>query len=405
MWGAGLVLLLLLIGAIFFIRLKFFVPKNFCQIFKTTYKNLADKNGIESLKTLSCALGGALGTGNITGVCAAVAIGGAGSVFWMWICATFGMATAYAENYLAAKYAKKGYSGALCYIKYGVKCNTLSKIFAVFAMFSALGMGCMVQSNTIANAVNSSLDISLVVIGFFTAIFVFAIISGGARRLKNAAIMIVPPLSVFYMAICLIIIALFYKNIPYVLESIFSSAFDFKSVIGGFSGSALSIGLRRGAFSNEAGLGSSPFFHSASDNKNPHYLGSLASFEVFVDTIICCTLTAFAVLCSNSQNNIVSAFSYIFGDNSAIIYALTIMLFAFATMLGWSMCGEICAQYLFGQKCTKTFRLIFAASAFLGAITSADFVWTLSDIINGLMAYPNLFALFYLQSQIKSDTE
>ncbi len=404
-WGAGLVSLLLLVGLIFFVRLKLFIPKNLCAIFKTTIKSLADTNKIENLKTLSAALGGAMGTGNIAGVCTAVAIGGEGSIFWMWISAFFGMATAYAENYLGAKYAKNGIFGACAYLKYGVKSNFLAKLFALFAVLAALGMGCMVQSNTMATALNQAFDVNLTACGFFIALLIFAILSGGAGRLKNAAVAIVPPVSIFYMITCVIIIALFYKNIPYVFKAIFCSAFDFKAILGGFSGSALSVGLRRGVFSNEAGLGSSPLFHSASQNKNPHFLGTLAAFEVFVDTVICCTLTAFALLCSNSQNGMVSAFYYVFGGNSAYIYAVVISLFAFATMLGWSLCLQTCAQYLFGNKSIKIFTVIFCISAFAGAVTYTDFVWTLSDIFNGLMAYPNLFALFYLHAQIKSDIE
>ncbi len=404
-WGAGLVTLLLLVGAIYFVRLKFYNPKNFYAIFKSTIKSLADTDKIENLKTLSAALGGAMGTGNIAGVCSAIAIGGAGSIFWMWISAILGMATAYAENYLGANYAKNGVFGANAYLKYGVKSNILSKLFALFAIFSALGMGCMVQSNTMANALNQAFNINLTACGFFLAVLIFAILSGGANRLKNAAVAIVPPVSISYMIICVIIIALFYKNIPCVFKAIFCSAFDFKAIFGGFSGSALSVGLRRGVFSNEAGLGSSPLFHSASQNKNPHFLGTIAAFEVFVDTVICCTLTALALLCSNSQNGMVSAFYYVFGNNSAYIYAVVISLFAFATILGWSLCLQTCTHYLFGKQNVNIILVIFCVAAFTGAVTRSDYIWTLSDIFNGLMAYPNLFALFYLQSQIKSNVE
>ena len=399
-WGAGLTALLLFTGLLCFIKLRLYMPRKFAKIFRISLGGAFSKGGGEKLKTLCTALGATMGTGNIVGVCSAIAIGGSGAVFWMWVSGIFGMGTAFTENYLSAKFSKNGAVGASAYLKYGVKSEKLAKLFAASAIFASLGMGSMVQSNTLSEALHTGFDVPGIISGTACAVLVFCIICGGASRLKNASTAIVIPLSALYMALSLIVIAVFYKNIPMVMADVFKNAFNFRAMLGGFASSALGIGLRRGAFSNEAGLGSSPLFHSASSHSEKE-LGAFAAFEVFVDTVICCTLTALSVLCADKELDVSSAFSAVFENSGKYIVLISLSLFALATILGWSLAAEKSAVFLFGEKAVFPIRLLFSLAVFAGAVYRADTVWVLSDIFNGFMAYPNLFGLLLLYKTIE----
>lgn len=400
-WGLGLTFLLIATGIVCTARLRLYKLKNIKKIFSLSLGSLFTKQGSEKLKTLSTALGATMGTGNIIGVCSAIAIGGSGAIFWMWVSGIVGMATAFAENFLAAKYQKDNAFGAAAYLKYGVKSENLAKAFALFAIFASLGMGSMAQSNTLSNALFEGFLVPKVFSGAICALFVLFIICGGALRLKKACCAIVVPLSFTFMLCCIAVILIFSENIPHVFCDIFKGAFEFKAALGGFASSALGIGLRRGIFSNEAGLGSSPLFHSADSTHSATQLGAFAAFEVFVDTIVCCTLTALCVLCAQKGLDISFAFSAIFGRFAKYIVAIMLCLFALATVLGWSLCAEKSAIFLFGEKYVFAIRIVFSLAVFFGAVCKIDFVWVLSDIFNGLMAYPNLFAIFALCKKIK----
>ncbi len=399
-WGMGLVALLLFTGLIFFVRAKLYTPKNFKKIFQISLGKVFSKDGKESLKTLCTALGATMGTGNIVGVCSAIALGGSGAIFWMWVSGIFGMGTAFAENYLSAKFAKDSAVGASAYLKYGVKSEILANFFAVCVIFASLGMGSTMQSNTVSNTLYVNFGVPKIVSGTVCAAFIFFIISKGAKRLKSAAVAIVVPLSFLYMAISLTVIAVFYKNIPAVLTDIFKSAFNIKAMLGGFASSALGVGLRRGAFSNEAGLGSSPLFHSESTH-SARQLGAFAAFEVFADTIVCCTLTAFAVLCAGKGLDVSLAFSAVFSGFGGYFAAVSLSLFALATILGWSLAAEKSAKFLVGEKGVAPVRALFSLAVFIGAVYNSDTAWVISDIFNGLMAYPNIFGLLTLCKHIE----
>lgn len=392
--------ILVFTGLIFIVRTRLYMPKNFKKIFQISVGKALSKEGGESLKTLCTALGATMGTGNIVGVCSAIALGGSGAIFWMWISGIIGMGTAFAENYLSAKFSNKSAVGACAYLKYGVKSEKAAEIFALSAVFASLGMGSTVQSNTLANALFEGFFVPKPISGIVCAVFVFCIISGGAKRLKSAATVIIVPLSLLYMAIALIVIAVFYKNIPAVLVEIFKSAFNIKAMLGGFASSALGVGLRRGAFSNEAGLGTSPMFHSESTH-SARELGCFAAFEVFADTIVCCTLTALAVLCAGKGLDTSLAFSAVFGNFGRYFAAVSLSLFALATILGWSLAAEKSVVFLVGKKGILPIRVLFSLVLFVGAIYRANSVWVISDIFNGIMAYPNIFGLLMLCKHVE----
>ncbi|MDE5946741.1 MAG: amino acid carrier protein [Oscillospiraceae bacterium] len=414
-WGWGLICLILLTGIIYTLKLGFPQFRMIEFLVKSTKKeknrrkstknnedceNCTKKTGISQFKTVTASLGTAMGTGNIVGVATAISVGGAGAVFWIWVSAFLGMALVYAENYLSMIYRKKDgnnwLGGTICYLKYGVGSDILALIFSIFCIFASFGMGGMVQANSIANAVGESQK-SRIIIAILIFITVFAVISGGIKRIGSASQAIIPFLTFAYIAVSVGVLIKYHERLPEAFGNIFKSAFDFKSA-GGF---ALSIGIRRGIFSNEAGLGSSPIMHSASENGSPSAQGMWSIFEVFLDTIVCCTLTALVVIVTGNCN-MNGAFSCILGNGSSFFVSIAIILFAFCTVTGWYYCGESSFRYIFRNRYIKEYRFLFAFIVSLGAVFSLEDVWTLSDIFNGLMAFPNLLALIMLCHKVKS---
>lgn len=399
-WGWGLIFLLLFTGLIYTLKLGFIQFKLIPFIFsiRKRDKKRNSQSGISQLKTVTSSLGTAMGTGNIIGVASAIAIGGAGAVFWIWVSAFLGMALVYAENYLGMIYRRKSdydedkfIGGTMAYLKYGVGSDVLAVIFSVFCVFASWGMGGMVQANSIGNAL-SDFGIGRFFSGIIIFISVFAVISGGIKRIGSASQIIIPLLTGIYILISILIIIKRRDKIPEVFENIFRSAFNFRSA-GGF---AVSVGIRRGIFSNEAGLGSSPIMHSASSEDSPGFQGMWSVFEVFIDTIICCTLTALVLLLTGTTDVNIA-----FGGN--VFVDIAIILFAFCTVTGWYYCGESAFCYISGGKFIKPYRFVFAAAVSLGAVFSLESVWTLSDIFNGLMAVPNILALIILFQKVKAD--
>lgn len=423
-WGNGLLFLILGTGLFFSIKLRFFQIFKFNEILSKTFlslfrnnKNKYDENKISPLQALSTALSATMGTGNIIGVASAIAIGGAGAVFWLWISAFLGMMTIYAENYLGTLYRyqnDKGewIGGAAAYIEKGLKCHSLAVIFCIFCILSSLGMGNMAQINAISDSFHSAFSIKPLITGIITAVLIFSVTVGGIKRLGKVTQFIIPILSAVYILSALIIIFMNYKNIPSVFTEIFKGAFGLKAIGGGISGDiirkSINIGLRRGVFSNEAGLGSSGMLHSASAVENPHIQGMWGIFEVFADTIVCCTLTALVILTNNDINEniqgssvIIDSFRPLFNDFSGLFISVSVALFAFATLLGWSYCGECAVRYCTGENGVFFYRIIFAVVIVVGAVIKSEDVWTISDIFNGLMAFPNLTALLLLSHKIK----
>ncbi|MBD5160010.1 MAG: sodium:alanine symporter family protein [Ruminococcus sp.] len=396
-WGSGLIFLLMTTGIIYTVKLKF-IQFRIIPFFR---KNPPDR---KQFRTVCMALGTAMGTGNITGVTSAIAIGGAGAVFWMWVSAFFGMALVYAENTLSMTYSTDDIKGTMAYLCKGLGSKELAVIFAVFCVFACIGMGGMVQVNTFSGSLET-LRINKYVIALSAFVLIYLVTSGGAERIGKTAQLLLPVVSVAYMAVCITVLVVFRKNIPDALGEIFGQAFGLRQFAGGISGYTLSrtvsTGIRRGIFSNEAGLGSSPILHSSAENTSPEVQSMWSMSEVFFDTMICCTLTALTVICATEDFSVQTAFSFVAGEFSVPFLAVSMAIFAFCTVIGWYYCGETAFSYLSGGRYKKLFCIIFSVLASSGAVLTMKTVWTLSDIFNGLMAFPNLVGLVLLMNKVK----
>ena len=395
-WGAGLIFLLMTTGIIYTVKLKF-IQFRIIPFFR---KNPPDR---KQFRTVCMALGTAMGTGNITGVTSAIATGGAGAVFWMWVSAFFGMALVYAENTLSMKYSTKEVRGPMAYLRKGLGSPELAVIFAIFCVLACIGMGGMVQVNTFSGSLET-LRINRYVIALSAFVLIYLVTSGGAERIGKTAQFLLPLVSVAYMIVCIAVLFVFRKNIPEAFAEIFGQAFGIRQFAGGVSGYTLSrtvsTGIRRGIFSNEAGLGSSPILHSSAENTSPEVQSMWSMSEVFFDTMICCTLTALTVICTDTFS-IQTAFSHVTGEFSVPFLAVSMAVFAFCTVIGWYYCGESAFTYLTGGKYRNLFCIVFAVLASSGAVLTMKTVWTLSDIFNGLMAFPNLTGLVLLMNKVK----
>ena len=401
-WGTGLISLLLIAGLLYTIRLRFIQFRIFPYFFMALRKSGSKR---PQFGTFCMSLGTAMGTGNITGVASAIRIGGAGAIFWMWISAILGMAIVYAENYLSAKYSTETIRGPIAYIRYGLGSKTLSGVFALCCLFASLGMGGMAQISTLSDNLYKCMEIRPLLLSCIVYIIIYIIIKGGSERISGVAKILLPLSTVVYTLICVVTIIQNSPKLPFAFLNIFSQAFGIKQTIGGITGytvsKAVSVGIRRGIFSNEAGLGSSPLLHSASENYSSYKIQGMCSMlEVFIDTILCCTLTAAAILCSSKDMTVKSSFLPVTGELTDIILALLMVVFALCTVIGWSYCGSVAFCYLFGSK-DDVFTLIFSVIAASGALLRSQTVLTISDIFNGLMAFPNIIALMFLIKQVK----
>lgn len=395
-WGAGLIFLLTATGIAYTVKLKFVQ----FRIIPFFVRNPPDK---KQFRTVCMSLGTAMGTGNITGVASAVAVGGAGAVFWMWVSAFFGMALVYAENSLSATYSTKEVKGTMAYLKRGLGSPELAVIFSVFCITACIGMGGMVQVNTFSESLESCIHINKFITAGIVFIMIFLVTSGGAERIGKTAQCLLPVVSVAYIIGCLAVLFVFRKNIPRAFSEIFGQALGIRQLTGGVSGytisRAVSTGIRRGIFSNEAGLGSSPVLHSSAENTALQSMWSMA--EVFFDTMICCTLTALTVTCATEDFSVQTAFSAVMGQYAMPFLAFSTAVFAFCTIIGWYYCGETAFRYLSGGNGCNIFCIIFSLLASSGAVMTMHTVWTLSDIFNGLMAFPNLVGLVLLMNKVK----
>ena len=404
---------------------------------KMFQKQKAGEGAVTPMQAVTTALSATVGTGNIVGTSQAIAMGGYGAVFWLWLAALVGMVTKYSEIILAIKYRERDakgdwVGGPMYYISKGLgkSCRWLAGLFAVFATLASFGIGNMSQVNSITGSVigafsaftsvSAGMETALKwVIGIILALLVAVILLGGIKRIGAVTEKLIPFMSIFYILFTLVVIAAHIGGIPDAFAKIFSTAFTPQAVFGATTGIVLKQtiiwGLRRSAFSHEAGLGSAALAHAAADTKGPVNQGLYGIFEVFVDTIVICSLTALTIICSGVEISfgvkpgselITAALATVFGGKFAALFvAIALMLFAFSTVLGWSLYGTRCVQYLFGHKAVRVFQVIFIAVVVIGCVSPLSFVWDVADTFNGLMAIPNFIGLFALSGVVAAETK
>jgi len=424
-WGPITLFFLLGVGIYLMIGLHAYPIKNLKHGFKVLFKKSDDKDDgdISSFESLMTALSATVGTGNIAGVATAIFLGGPGAIFWMWITALFGMATKYAEAFLAIYFREKNTSGnyvggPMYYIKNGLskKYHFLAYLFAFFGMIAAFGIGNGVQANSVAQVLSSEFNISQITIGITIAVLVTLVILGGIKSIGKTTAQLVPIMSALYILGGLYIIFINISIIPDIFLLIVNSAFTTTAATGGFAGAtiwmAIRFGVSRGVFSNEAGLGSSPIAHAAAKTNNPVKQGSISMLEPLIDTLVVCTITAFVILISDSWLsgiNGASLTSLAFNEGlpgfGKYIVMVGLVLFAFSTIIGWSYYGEKCAEFIFGESVTTIYRVLWIIIIPVGATIELNLIWLIADIMNGLMALPNLIALILLSPIVFSKTK
>jgi AGCS family alanine or glycine:cation symporter len=385
-------------------------------------KEESDEEGdISHFQALMTALSATVGTGNIAGVATAIAIGGPGALFWMWITGLVGMATKYGEAVLAVKYRVQDELGTMCggpmyYIERGLNKKWLACCFALFAAVASFGIGNMVQSNSVAAAVQASFDIPAGVTGIVLAIATAAVIIGGIKSIGRVTGVLVPIMIIFYVLGAMAILLMHVSEIPAALGLIVTQAFNPTAATGGFAGAgvmmAIRMGVARGVFSNESGLGSAPIAAAAAKTKHPVTQALVSMTQTFIDTIVVCTMTGLVIIISGawtSGKNGAELTSVAFdtampGNWGGLIVTLSLILFAYSTIIGWCYYGEKSMEYLWGEKVIKPYRFVWVLFVALGAVLKLDLVWNLSDAFNGLMAFPNLVALLMLSPVIAKET-
>ncbi|MDW7674021.1 MAG: sodium:alanine symporter family protein [Bacillota bacterium] len=413
-------MLILLVGTGIFltIRLKGLQFTKLLYAHKLIFTKDENSEGdISHFQALTTALAATIGTGNIAGVATAIFLGGPGAVFWMWMTGLVGMATKYAEAILAVKYRTVDKKGEMCggpmyYIEKGLGWKWLGATFAVFGSIAAFGIGNMVQSNSVASAVEATFNISPTVTGAILVFFTALVILGGIKSIGKVTSYLVPIMAAFYTLGGIIILIINASAIPAALGSIFGSAFTGSAAAGGALGAAIRYGVARGVFSNEAGLGSAPIAAAAAKTDFPGRQALVSMTQTFIDTIVVCSVTALAILTSGALATgetgaalTTAAFNEGLPGPGGLIVAVGIILFAYSTILGWCYYGEKCLEYLAGEKAVPIYRLLFVGAVFVGAIAELDFVWNFADAMNGLMALPNLIGLVGLSGVVVAETK
>ncbi|HEM3701698.1 TPA: sodium:alanine symporter family protein [Streptococcus suis] len=424
-WGPPLLLLLVGTGVYFTLRLGIFqiskLPTAFRLIFSSDQSGQGD---VSSFAALCTALAATVGTGNIVGVATAITTGGPGALFWMWVAAFFGMATKYAEGFLAIKYRTKDANGQAAggpmhYITLGMgqKWKPLAVFFAISGVLVALlGMGTFSQVNSIASSMSSSFGLAPQLVSIVTAISIAFFIFGGIEKISEVSTKIVPFMAILYILASLTVLALHWDQLIPTLVLVLKSAFTPAAAVGGFAGAtvqqAIQRGIARGVFSNESGLGSAPIAAAAAKSDNPVEQGLISMTGTFIDTLVICTLTGLTILVTGQWSVAglegapltQAAFASVFGQPGALALTISLVLFAYTTILGWSYYGERCIEFLFGTKSILPYRLVFVAMVALGGFLKLDLIWTIADIVNGLMVLPNLIALLALSPVIIKET-
>lgn len=434
-WGVPAMVCIIGVGLYLSIRTGFIQIRKFKYAMKTTIgrifkKRDASDGSITPFQAVCTALAATVGTGNIAGVAGAIAIGGPGAVFWMWISALLGMCTKFAEVTLAVHFRERNQEGDLVggpmyYIKNGLgkKWQFLAVLFSLFGVLTVFGTGNATQVNTITTAIDSALlnynvctsktipQINLI-LGIVIAVLVALVLLGGVKRIGKVTEKLVPFMALFYIALAIGVVILNIGNLPTVFASIFEGAFNPRSVTGGVVGSifiCMKRGVSRGIFSNEAGLGTGSIAHACADTQKPVKQGFFGIFEVFTDTIVICTLTALVILCSGVTINYganagaeltILGFTSAYGNWISIFSAIAMCCFAFSTILGWGLYGARCIEFLFSPKVIKPFMVVYALVAIVGATMDLGLIWGIADTFNGLMSIPNLIALFLLSGTV-----
>ena len=447
-WGPWMLILLVGTGIYLTVRSGFFQFTKFGYAMKNTIgkvfsKQSAGEGEVTPFQAVTTALAATVGTGNIAGVTGAIAVGGPGAVFWMWVSALFGMMTKYAEVVLAIRYRERNekgdwVGGPMYYIKNGMGKNWtwLAFVFSLLGALAAFGIGNMTQVNTIAVSINTAIDafggntaansvqifgqtvpFSSLIIGGIVAVVVAMVLFGGIKRIGSVAEKLVPLMAAIYIVCSLCVIGTNIGSVGKVFGMIFKGAFSAEAALGGAFGitimTTIQKGVGRGVFSNEAGLGSAPMAHAASSETNPVKQGLYGIFEVFMDTIVICSLTALTLLCgvesgveinwgTTAGTELISqSFATVFGTRAgSLIIAIGISLFALTTILSWSLYGSRCCEFLFGTRAVPIYQVIFVAVVIIGASLELELVWNIADTLNGFMAIPNLAALLALSGVV-----
>ena len=424
-WGAPLLILLSGTGLYLTLRLGFiqirYLPRALGYLFK---KDKGGKGDVSSFAALCTALAATIGTGNIVGVATAVQAGGPGAIFWMWLVALLGMATKYAECLLAVKYRvrdKNGFmaGGPMYYIERGLGIKWLAKLFALFGVMVAFfGIGTFPQVNAITHAMQDTFNIPVLVTAIIVTLLVGLIILGGVKRIATASSVIVPFMAILYVTTSLVIILLNIEKVPDAISLIIYSAFEPQAALGGAVGftvmKAIQSGVARGIFSNESGLGSAPIAAAAAQTREPVRQGLISMTGTFLDTIIVCTMTGIVLVLTGAWNNpelagaTVTNYAFAQGLGTSIgatIVTVGLLFFAFTTILGWCYYGERCFVYLVGIRGVKLYRLAYIVLVGVGSFLHLNLIWIIADIVNGLMAFPNLIALIGLRKVVIEETK
>lgn len=417
-WGPPMLVMIMGTGFYLMLRLGFMpllrIPQGFVSIWQGRHRSESELGIISPFQALMTCLAATVGTGNIVGVATAIFWGGPGALFWMWCTALIGMATKYSEVVLAVHFRERDKNGdpvggPMYAIQKGLgpRWKWLAVAFAIFGGLAGFGIGNMVQVNSMAQALNASFAINIHLTGVVTMLIIAVVILGGIRRIGKVAASLVPVMCAVYILAALAVLAVNFAAIPEAFRLIFSHAFTPIAATGGFAGAAVAAAIRfgvaRGIFSNEAGLGTAGIIQAAGTNANPVRAGLVGMMGTFIDTIIVCTMTGLVIITSGvwtsgkagAELSVVAFDSAIPGVGSFIL-TMSLVLFAFTTILGWSYIGERCWSYLLGVKTILPFRVLWVGAVYFGAIAELNFVWLLADTLNGLMAIPNLLALLLL---------
>ena len=430
-WGVPAIVCIIGVGLFLSISTGFIQVRKFGYAIRTTVGRIfrkweASDGSITPFQAVCTALAATVGTGNIAGVAGAIALGGPGAVFWMWVSALLGMCTKFSEVVLAVHFRERNANGDLVggpmyYIKNGLskKWMFLAYLYAFFGACAVFGTGNATQVNTITAAINTALinygvltadgtGLSNLIMGITIAILVGLILVGGIKRIGNVSSKLVPLMALMYILLAVGLIVMKIEALPAVFASIFQGAFNPQAFTGGLVGSffiTMKNGVSRGIFSNEAGLGTGSIAHACADTKKPVKQGMFGIFEVFMDTIIICTITALVILLSGVDITFgkaagaeltISGFTSVYGDWVSIFTAVAMVCFAFSTIIGWGLYGSRCVEFLFGPKSTKIYTIAYALVAIVGATVDLGLIWGISDTFNGFMTVPNLIAVFLL---------
>jgi len=419
-WGPIMLTLLVGTGLYLTIILKGMQFRALPHAFRLIlHKDHGHEGDISHFAALMTALAATVGIGNIVGVATAITMGGPGAVFWMWVTGLVGMATKYSEAVLAVKYREKGAhgmrGGPMYYISKGVGLPWLGALFAIFTACATFGIGNMTQANATAKIFEATFHIPTEVTGIVLTLLTGLVILGGIRTIGKFTSFLVPFMIVIYVGCSLWVLMLNASQIPHAFQLIFYHAFNPAAASGGFVGAtiaaAMRFGIARGVFSNESGLGSAPIAAAAARTNDPVKQALVSMTQTFIDTLVVCTMTALVILTASSWTQGVSAASLTsasmaetLGESGSFIVAIATALFAYSTLIGWNYYGEKAIEYLFGEKAIRIYRVFFTVAVMIGAMVSLEFVWNFSDLMNGMMAIPNLIALLWLSPIIRQET-